>query len=100
LIRRGCGLGEGVADLRFELGVKSSAAEAEVVLVVYWAHAQLLKLQKMSLQKEKAHKLTVKAARKLTVKAAINGRHERNRVRVTVIIISTVVTYLVSSSFI
>jgi hypothetical protein len=54
----------------------------------------------MSLQKEKAHKLTVNAARKLTVKAAINGRHERNRVRVTVIIISTVVTYLVSSSFI
>jgi hypothetical protein len=28
-IRRGCGLGEDVADLRFELSVKSSAAEAE-----------------------------------------------------------------------
>ena len=31
---QGCGLGENVADLRFELGVKSSAAEAELVLVV------------------------------------------------------------------
>jgi hypothetical protein len=31
---QGCGLGEKVADLRFELGVKSSAAEAELVLVV------------------------------------------------------------------
>ncbi len=34
---RGCGLGEEVADLRFdsmELGVKSSAAEAHLVLVV------------------------------------------------------------------
>ena len=28
-IRRGCGLGEDVADLRFELSFKSSAAEAE-----------------------------------------------------------------------
>ena len=31
---QGCGLGENVADLRFELGVKRSAAEAELVLVV------------------------------------------------------------------
>ncbi len=31
---QGCGLGEDIADLRFELGVTSSAAEAELVLVV------------------------------------------------------------------
>jgi hypothetical protein len=31
---QGCGLGEDVADLRFELGVKSRGAEAELVLVV------------------------------------------------------------------
>ena len=31
---QGCGLGEDVAELRFELGVKISAAEAELVLVV------------------------------------------------------------------
>ena len=31
---QGCGLGEDVADLRFELGVKSRAAEVEVVLAV------------------------------------------------------------------
>ena len=37
LIRRGCGLCDDVADLTFELGVKSSAAEAETVLAV--AHA-------------------------------------------------------------
>jgi len=29
-----CGLGEDVANLRFELGVESSAAETELVLVV------------------------------------------------------------------
>ncbi len=34
LIRRAGGLGENVADLRFELGVNSSAAEAELVQVV------------------------------------------------------------------
>ena len=34
LILRGCGLGEDVADLKFEPGVKSRAAEAEVVLPV------------------------------------------------------------------
>jgi hypothetical protein len=33
-IRRACGLGEDVANLRFELGAESSAAEMEVVLVV------------------------------------------------------------------
>ena len=32
LIQRGCDLGEDVADLRLELGVKNSAAEAELVL--------------------------------------------------------------------
>ena len=31
---QGCGLGEDVANLRFELGVESSAAETELVLVV------------------------------------------------------------------
>ena len=31
---QGCGLGENVTDLRFELVVKCSAAEAELVLVV------------------------------------------------------------------
>ena len=31
---KGCVLGEDVADLRFELGVKSSEAKAELVLVV------------------------------------------------------------------
>ena len=31
---QGCGLGEDVADLRVELGVKRSAAEAELVQVV------------------------------------------------------------------
>ena len=30
----GCGLGEDVANLRFELGVERSAAERELVLVV------------------------------------------------------------------
>ena len=49
----------------------------------------------MSLQILNAHKLTVEA-----VRGASNNRHERNRVRGTVIVISTVVTYLVSSSFI
>ncbi len=49
----------------------------------------------MNLQKQNAHKLTVKATR-----SDRNGRHERNRVRGTVLIISKVVTYLVSSSFI
>ncbi len=49
----------------------------------------------MSLHKQNAHTLTVKAA-----SGASNGRHERDRLRVTVTIISTVVTYLVSSSFI
>ncbi len=34
LIRRSCGFGEDVADLRFEPGVKSRAAEAELVLLV------------------------------------------------------------------
>ena len=34
LIRRGCGLGENVADVRSELAVKSSAAKAELELVV------------------------------------------------------------------
>ena len=34
LIRRAGSLGENVADLRFELGVKSSAAQAELVQVV------------------------------------------------------------------
>jgi hypothetical protein len=49
----------------------------------------------MNLQKQNAHKLTVKATR-----SDRNGRHERNRVRGTVLIISKVVTYLVRSSFI
>ena len=31
LIRRGCGLGEDVDKLKFELGVKNSAAETELV---------------------------------------------------------------------
>ena len=31
---QGCGLGEDVADLRFERGVESNTAEAELVLVV------------------------------------------------------------------
>jgi hypothetical protein len=44
----------------------------------------------MSMQKQK---LTVKAAR-----GASNSRHERNRIRGTVIIISTVFAYCVSSS--
>ncbi len=39
----GCDLGEDVANLRFELGVESSAMETELVRGV--AHAQLLKLQ-------------------------------------------------------
>ncbi len=34
LILRGCGLGEDVADLRFEPEVKSRAAEAQLVLRV------------------------------------------------------------------
>ena len=34
LIRRVCVLGEDVTDLRFELGVKSIATEAEMVLLV------------------------------------------------------------------
>ena len=34
LIRRAGGLGEDVANLRFELAVESSAAETELVLVV------------------------------------------------------------------
>jgi hypothetical protein len=49
----------------------------------------------MILQNQNTHKLRVK-----TVRGAKNDRHERNRVRGTVIIINTVVTYLVSSSFI
>jgi hypothetical protein len=32
---QGCGLGEDVADLRFELGEKSKVVEAELVLVVW-----------------------------------------------------------------
>jgi hypothetical protein len=31
---QGCGLGEDVSDLRFELGVESSAAETKVFLIV------------------------------------------------------------------
>ena len=34
-----------------------------------------------------------------TVRGASNNRHERNRVRGTVIVISTVVTYLFTTSF-
>ena len=49
----------------------------------------------MVLQKQNAHTLTVEA-----VRGARNTRNERNRVRGTVIIISTVGKYLVSSSFI
>jgi len=49
----------------------------------------------MSLQKQNSHKLTVEAAR-----GASNSRHERNRVRGMARIMNTVVTYLVSSSFI
>jgi hypothetical protein len=54
----------------------------------------------MSLQKQNTQKLTVKAAR-----GASNGRHEsiiRGKVIIiiiSVIVISTLVTYLVSSSF-
>jgi hypothetical protein len=40
------GICEDVADLRFELGVKSSAAEAELDLAVCVAHAQLLTLHR------------------------------------------------------
>jgi hypothetical protein len=36
---QGCGPCEDVADLEFELGVKSSAAEAEMVLIDFVAHA-------------------------------------------------------------
>ena len=61
------------------------------------AHAQLLKLQKGgSFPDEPAHK---KHAHKLTVKAAkggSNSRHNRNRIRVTVIIIRTVIPYFFS----
>ena len=39
LIRIASGLVEDVADLGFELGVKSSAAEAEMVLIDCVAHA-------------------------------------------------------------
>ena len=46
----------------------------------------------MSLQKQNAHILTVKAAR-----GGSNSRHERNRVRGTVIISSTVFAYFFSS---
>ena len=45
---QGCGLAEGVADLRFELGVKCIVADAELVLVGV-AHAQLLQLQNSGL---------------------------------------------------
>ena len=41
----GCGLGEDVADLRFELGVESSAAVTELLLVVF-RMLNSLKLQK------------------------------------------------------
>ena len=95
LIRRGCGLGEDVADLGFELEVEISAVETELVLVVL----RMLNLQKngfqMRLQKQNTHKLTVK-----TTRGVNNSRHERNRVIGTVIIISTVDAYLVSNSFI
>ena len=36
---QGSGLCEDVADLEFELGVKSSTAEAEVILIDFIAHA-------------------------------------------------------------
>ena len=48
----------------------------------------------MSLQNQNAHKLTEKSAR-----GTSNDKHESNRVRGTVITMSTVVTYLVSSRF-
>ena len=38
---QGCGLGEDVADLRFELGVESSAVETELVVVMYWREKNL-----------------------------------------------------------
>ncbi len=64
--------GEDVAKLRFELGVESSAAETELVLVVL----------RMLNSSEAA-----------TDSGGSNGRHKRNRIRGTVIIISTMFAY-------
>ena len=57
------GLGEDVADLKFELRVKGSAAEAELVLVVLDMLTLPLPFKKaVSLRKNNAHKVIVKAA--------------------------------------
>ncbi len=127
---QGCDLDEDVADLRFEVGGESSAAETELVLVVCLSMLNSLKFRKsglvrilflqahrvscafcfcrligkqhfvlagssgfpMSLQKQNAYKLTVK-----TTRGASNSRHETSIIRGTVIIISTVFAYFVSS---
>jgi hypothetical protein len=49
----------------------------------------------MSLQKEKAHKLTVEASRSTS-----HSRHKENSMRGTIIIVGTVLEYFVSSSLI
>ena len=56
--------------------MEGSAAEAELVLVVL-GMLNSRSFKTVGLQKNNAHKLTVKAAR-----GASNGRHERDRVRV------------------
>ena len=58
---QGRGLGEDVADLRLELGVKGGAAEAELILVVLWMlnSRSCIKADGFPM----SHEHTVKAAR-------------------------------------
>ncbi len=92
---------EHVLNLRFELGVEISAPETERILVVSrminsWNSRQAVGFPLIQ-QKINKHKLIVK-----TTRGVNNSRSERNRIRGTVIIFSTVFNfmYLVNSSFI
>jgi hypothetical protein len=70
-----CGLGEDVADLRFEMGVKRGAAETDLVLVVsrMLNHCTVLKSQEPCLGVRSSERTEEKLGEKIGEKRPARG---------------------------